>query len=232
MTCHGRMRNGLLLPCWLILIASCRAPAEDSPLSLADLEAYRAALSAKPGGSAPLVRFRDLWDRPEAYAGRAVTVEGQVARLFRQPKLGDFPSLVEAWVVSPSGDPFCLVFPPLEGRPIPEVGVSVRFSGTFLKKIKYQVGDTARIVPLIVGPRAPSGPSTAPEDDERSWTSIDWMMGVGASLVVALVLARRHLARPAYPLPAYETPPEFVDGEPGSEFDRNEAGGDGHESHG
>lgn len=149
----------LIAPAWLM--------ADDAALSLADLEAYRLALSAHPASSAPLVRFRDLWDHSETYVGRPVRVEGRIARLFRQPKIGGFPPLVEAWVVSPAGDPFCLVFPQQEGATLPQIGVSVAFSGTFLKRIKYHGADTDRLAPLIVGPVVPSGP-TLPADRRAS----------------------------------------------------------------
>ena len=220
------------LACWSLL-ASASVLADDSPFGLADLEGYRAALSATPDNSAPSVRFRDLWDHPEAYVGRRVSVEGRVARLFRQPRVGEFPPLVEAWVVSPSGDPSCLVFPQVEGRPTPGLGAPVRFSGTFLKKIQYNGADVARLAPLIVGPEAPSSPTPASESEGPSWTTIDWMMAVAACLVVGLILARRHLARPAPPPTADEPPPTFVDGESGLDVDRGGAEeGDVHETQG
>ena len=224
----GRSR----LACWLLL-PSAVVLADDSPLGLPDLEAYRVALSAKPDPSAISVRFRDLWDRPDEYRGRSVAVEARVARLFHQPRVGEFPPLVEAWAVSPSGDPFCLVFPQVEGRPTPEVGASVRFSGTFLKRIKYSGQDAARLAPLIVGPEAPSSPKAASEAEGMSWSSVDWMMAVAACLVVGLVLARRHLARPAPSTPAYEPPPMFVDGEQGQDGGgHGDEGRDFHETRG
>jgi hypothetical protein len=199
------------------LVAASRAVAEDSPLGLADLEAYRVALASKPVGSAPMVRFRDLWDRPGDHAGKSVSVEGRVARTFRQPGFGEFPPLVEAWILSPAGDPFCLVFPQTEATPIPEIGSPVRFSGTFLKRIKYQGGDVPRLAPLIVGPVAPSTSYSSPETVRDGWSSTDWMMALGASLVVALILAGRHLSRPAPISRAIEPPPAFVDGKPETE---------------
>ena len=192
--------------------------AEDSPFGLADLEAYRIALAAKPDRSAPTVRFRDLWDRPEVYAGRPVRVEGRVARLFRQPRVGEFPPLAEAWIISKAGDPFCVVFPMAEGQPTPKVGSSVRFSGTFLKRLRYQSGDVARIAPLIVGPEAPS--TTVPPGllfEGPSWSTADWVMGLGAASLVAMVLARKHLSRPPSPPISLDPPPMFVDGEPDQE---------------
>jgi hypothetical protein len=201
------------------LATSFRAVAEDSPLSLADLEAYRIALSAKSDSAAPTVSFRELWDRPEEYVGRTVSVEGRVARMFRQPSFGEFPPLVEAWVVSPSGDPFCLVFPHLEGRPNPGVGTYIRFSGTFLKRIKYEGGDVARLAPLIVGPRAPETPTSPLEVWGNGWSSTDWMLAVGAALVAGLILAGRHFNRPIGDSRSHEPPPSFVDGKPEEEGD-------------
>ena len=203
----------LLAPILAILLAS-PTQADDSALSLADLEAYRVALSARPDQTAAPVRFRDLWDRPEAYSGRPVRVEGRVARLFRQPRIGEFPPLAEAWIVSEAGDPSCLVFPAPEGRPSPAIGSPVRFSGTFLKRLRYQSGDVPRLAPLIVGPEPPT--TTAPmTTGGPSWSTVDWTLGLGAASVVALVLARKHLAGPP-PTPApLGPPPRFLDGKPG-----------------
>ena len=189
-----------------------QAIADDSPLTLADLEAYRLALGANPDDPALAVKFRDLWDRPDAYVGRAVKVEGRVARIFRQGRVGEFPPLVEAWVVSPSGDPFCLIFPGSEGQPSPEIGSLVRFSGRFLKRIKYQGGDTPRVAPLLVGPRAPSGAANGSGTEGSSWTSVDWIMASGGMLVVVMILLGRHVARPAESPSRPEPPPAFIDG--------------------
>ena len=57
------------------------------------------------------VKFRDLWNRPDVFRGRRVTVEGRVVRIFRQGPVGSFPPLAEVWITSPAGDPFCVVFP-------------------------------------------------------------------------------------------------------------------------
>ena len=57
------------------------------------------------------VTFRDLWDHPDDWRGRRVTVRGTVARVFRQGAVGSFPPLVEAWLSTPEGDLFCVVFP-------------------------------------------------------------------------------------------------------------------------
>jgi hypothetical protein len=171
---------------------------QDDELSLADLTAYRAALSgkataddARPTSPSARVGFRDLWERSGAHRGRHVTVQGRVERVFRQGPVGSFPSLIEVWVYSPVGDPFCLVFPrptgpatpdrdqehhvvfpsldhrgedaPAAPTTIPGPGQTVQFTGTFLKMVRYAAGDGPRLAPLIVGdrPPAPSTPSAS-----------------------------------------------------------------------
>ena len=102
------------------------------------------------------VKFKDLWNRPDVFRGRRVTVQGRVARIFRQGPVGSFPPLAEVWITSPAGDPFCVVFPaarsiddmrrlaviePMDRSQaprdadradvMPELGRTVRFTGTF-----------------------------------------------------------------------------------------------------
>ena len=107
-----------------VLAARCQASCLDDDsqtshqLTLADLAGYRAALSGKPTAdsaraSDPPVetKFKDLWNRPRCFRGRRVSVQGHVARVFRQGPVGSFPALAEVWITSPAGDPFCVVFP-------------------------------------------------------------------------------------------------------------------------
>ena len=161
----------------LASLSSGRTRADDegreSSLSLSDLAPYRAALEKRPGGTptpAKAVTFRDLWDRPETYQGHRVRVNGRVVRRFRQGAFGTFPPLTEVWAVAPAGDPFCLVFPtpagsgPADAAP----GASVRFEGTFLRRLRYQGGDTARLAPLIVGDGPPSVTTPAPPKGRRA----------------------------------------------------------------
>jgi hypothetical protein len=149
---------------------------QDDPLSLADLAGYRAALSGRPTADdvqttdPPVpVHFRDLWERASEFQGRRVTVRGRVERIFRQGPVGSFPPLAEVWIFSMAGDPLCLVFPLPEsqdgggrGRAVrasppagPDPGRSVRFTGTFLRMVRYQAADGARLAPLVVGDRPP-----------------------------------------------------------------------------
>ncbi len=200
--------------------------APDDPASIADLEAYAEALRPAPGAQAGAVGFRDLWDHPGAHAGRRVRVEGRLARVFRQPAVGRFPALAEAWVVTPAGDPFCLVFPDAEAPAGAGLGADVRFVGTFLRRVQYRGGDAARLVPLIVGPEPPSLASPAPPATGSAGSPADWAVGLGAAAAVTLVLARRHLSRPAARPRGVEPPPRFVDGTDGPDPDGNGAADD------
>ena len=179
-----------------------------------------------------------------------MTVRGRLERTFRQGAVGSFPPLVEAWVFSTSGDPFCVVYPQAgagsstgtgpsgvsapgsstdehrgEARPAspagPGPGRMVRFTGTFLKMVRYAAGDGDRLAPLIVGDRPPASPppeaageSTAlpprpvrcsapsgaaavddgPAAVERgSWLRSSWMLGLMLAAVAAVAIAAQHL---------------------------------------
>ena len=193
---HGLTRFLVLMALWLSVWVG-RSWADepesgrDDQLSLADLADYRAALSGKPTADdarpadLPVnLGFRDLWERPDAYRGRRVTVRGRVARTFRQGPVGSFPPLLQVWTFSPAGDPFCLVFPQERDQNTPSPAVNskgpgtrasrptvlgpgqlVQFTGTFLKMIRYAAGDGARLAPLIVGDRPP-GHATPPAAEQ------------------------------------------------------------------
>jgi len=199
-----------------LFLASCMglvaSPGEDSALTIADLEAYRLALRPARSTPAAAVGFRELWGHPENFTGRRVMVEGRLARLFRQPGVGEFPALAEAWIVSDAGDPICLVYPDAPASGTPEIGSSVRFAGTFLRRIEYRGGDVPRLAPLIVGPGSPTMGS-GPISSRWPGSSADWALGTGAAAVVATILIGRHLARPpARPIHS-DPPPIFLDGD-------------------
>jgi hypothetical protein len=199
-----RTRVVLLAPFFCVLVTSPYGRADDSEiaqqLGLADLAGYRAALSGKATADdarsddpPARVTFRDLWDRDQVFRGRRVTIEGRVARIFRQGPVGSFPPLAEVWVTSPAGDPFCVVFPqpatasvddwnggppahaeknsdkPVSAASMPALGRKVRFTGTFLKTVSYAAGDGARLAPLVVGERPPVAdlPSEAAHSSDR-----------------------------------------------------------------
>jgi hypothetical protein len=194
------------------------AEGQEDRLGLADLAGYRAALSGKATADDAMaadppaqVHFRDLWNRPDAFRGRHVIVEGRVLRIFRQEPVGSFPALAEVWITSTSGDPFCLVSPQA-GQiriPIPEPGRDVRFTGTFLKMVRYAAGDGARLAPLVVGDRPPA---SQPADtvlraigghvpdaslDRWSWSPATWALGLSTAALAAVLLAWWHLNTPS-----------------------------------
>jgi hypothetical protein len=253
----------LMLFVALIPVSSATSPAQqadadsehDDRIGLADLAAYRTALSgrataddARPSDPPVLVGFRDLWERPEAYRGRRVTVVGRLERTFRQGAVGSFPPLVESWLFSAGGDPFCVVYPAPEptadgvtaagsadgptnnrARPrtpimrpdVPKAGQMVRFTGTFLKTVRYAARNGERLAPLIVGDQPPhrqpagesQGPSVAPsnlkgeivgsvprgghnsgpDNARRSAPTGSWALAFVLAAMAAAVLAWQHV---------------------------------------
>jgi hypothetical protein len=173
----------LLAVSFLLSPALDRARADDSEspgqLSLADLAAYRLALAgkatadnARAADPPELVTFKDLWTRTDAFRGRRVSVDGRVERIFRQGPVGNFPALAEIWITSPAGDPFCLISPPAStaatlaahehaattdrfSTQSTQTGQEVRFTGTFLKMVRYAAADGGRLAPLVVGSQPP-----------------------------------------------------------------------------
>ena len=167
----------------VLLISSVCAGADDADttdrLGLADLVNYHKALTgtataddARASDPPMRVVFKDVWHRPEEFRGRRIIVEGRIQRIFRQGPVGDFPSLAEIWIASAVGDPFCLVIPqktvagsvsPDNGGPgataapdeLPRHGQMVRFTGTFLKMVRYTAQDGDRLAPLVVGNQPP-----------------------------------------------------------------------------
>jgi hypothetical protein len=224
-----------------------RAGGQEDRLGLADLAGYRAALSgkataddARAADPPARVHFRDLWNRPDAFRGRHVIVEGRVLRIFRQGPVGSFPALAEVWITSKSGDPFCLVSP--QAGPtsiaIPEPGQDVRFTGTFLKMVRYAANDGARLAPLVVGDRPPTAqpadavlraieghvPGASLSLDPWSWSPATWALGLSTAALAGCLLAWWHLTtlsqkpRRKTMTPNTADPPlEFI--EPGNELE-------------
>jgi hypothetical protein len=201
----------LLTMIGLILYSSGPLLADDfaNQLTLADLAAYREALAGKAtaddarAADPPVpASFRDIWDKADTLKGRRVEVRGRIERIFRQGPVGRFPALVQAWAFSPSGDPFCLVYPANSNQG-PGLGAEARFTGTFLKVVEYPAGDGPRLAPMIVGDRVPlvvkKSPAIArPTDKSKgvqagSRASIDWIIGLLVAAAVVGVLAVRHL---------------------------------------
>jgi len=97
-----------------------------------------------------------LWERPEAYRGVPIHLQGAALRVLRfESKLSKTGWLYEAWIVTPDSRRFsydCVFEEPPEGFPLgAEVNERVVFNGYFLKLMKYQAGDVARGAPVLVG---------------------------------------------------------------------------------
>ena len=226
-------RTAFVVASVLVLGCSIASFADDSEsphqLTLADLAAYRAALSGKATGenaksSDPPVRvvFRDLWNHTDEFRGRRVTIQGRVERIFRQGPIGSFPALAEVWIVSPAGDPFCLVVPNeshngilsvndhglddrATSKETPALGQTVRFTGTFLKMVRYAGGDGARLAPLVVGSQPPVPQTTSADTGlgvkvrsaagSTTWTGspASWLLGTTLAILAASLLAWQHV---------------------------------------
>lgn len=213
----SRHHRGILLG---LLLAVASPPglsvAEDEPLGLEDLPSYHAALRTDPVTAQPLrVRFRDLWDRPDAYRNRWVVLEGQQVRQFHQAAVGRFPALTETWVVDQAGNPTCFVFPSAVGDALdPGMGSWVRLTGTFMKRVTYQGGKGRRLAPLVVGTRGPvlvSAPASA-VSTARTYRPVDWAIGLGLGASVAVVMLGLHFRRPRPRVSALGPAPMFVSG--------------------
>jgi hypothetical protein len=103
--------------------------------------------------------------------------------------------------------------------PGPELGRTVRFTGTFLKMVGYAARDGTRLAPLIVGDRPPRpepaaapGGKSAPAGlgaliraiggqgagagagaDRSAWSPMTWLLGlVALAMLAAVMLARQH----------------------------------------
>ncbi|QDV35139.1 hypothetical protein [Tautonia plasticadhaerens] len=200
---------------------------DDAPLTIADLDSYRSALRPDdPDAPAPEpVAFADLWGRPGDFLGRRVAIEGRAARRFRQPAVGEYPPLVELWLADRAGNPSCVVYPEPEGGDPTPLGATVRFPGTYQKRLEYRAGDEPRLAPLIVGPgppavlRGPSGgPARGPWRPVGPFRGVDWLVGAIVAAAVASAILRQALSRPNPRRSRRERadvegpPPRFVDG--------------------
>lgn len=186
------------------------ADTTDTAVSPADYPQYREALRPSAATEAPLVSFGDLWSDSGRWQGRRLAVVGQIERRFRQPAVGEFPALTEAWLVDNRGNPFCVVFPSRE--PSPSLGQSVRFEGTYLRRIRYRGGDADRLAPLLVGPASPrpEGPATPLPGSREPWVGADWAIGLGLGALVVVVLGAQHLRLKRVPRRELGPPPTFL----------------------
>ncbi len=202
----------------LVLIATLLSegpPAGDGRISMADLPAYHAALEDTHQAALP-VTFRDLWSRSESYRGRRVRIEGRAVRRFAQAPFESFPALTELWVVTTDGNPLCLVYPNSGKDRVDrvEIGATVVFEGTFLRKLTYDGGDGPRLAPLIVSGRPPLVRKSREQPRESNGpvpTWIFWTLGLAVMSILGLLLAWFHVRPWTQRRPTREPHPRFLD---------------------
>jgi hypothetical protein len=185
--------------------------ADDSSLTLSDLDRYADVLRAKPSELPRQVTFRDLWQRPDLYAGRPVRVEGRLARRFRQPAIGAFPALTELWILDREGNPLCLVCPATADAAELALGATVQFTGTYLKRVRYRGVDTDRSAPLVVGSAGPTVRAAARDRPSSAVAaSFDWVIGLAVGCFVLAVMVALHVRRPRSRPRPLEPDPQFM----------------------
>jgi hypothetical protein len=99
---------------------------------------------------------------------------------------------------------------------ITDLGQMVRFTGTFLKMVRYEASDGGRLAPLVVGSQLPEPFSTNAHADRSSAVESPetlspgvntrqkgagseiayWTIGLLLGGLIAIILARRHLTAP------------------------------------
>ena len=99
----------------------------------------------------------------------------------------------------------------------PKSGQTVRFTGTFLKMVRYAAGDGARLAPLVVGDQPPVPvregrqgkwqPFIPTNDVGSRWTGspASWLLGLTLALLAAGLLAWQHLHVPSRNEPGFAT---------------------------
>ncbi len=189
-------------------------PVTSDRLGLGDLATYARALkgwptaSDNPPSNRPVeVSFRDLWDHPSRYIGRRVMIRGRLERTFRQGAVGEFPPLAESWIFSKIGDPCCAVYPRPSGNPRQATGQPVRFTGIFLRKIRYSASDGDRLAPLLVGDLPPTLDTSKRADPPASHPREASKMAFGSTslalcllAISAMLILTRHVPRSWRPI--------------------------------
>jgi len=152
------------------------------------------------------VFFSHLWNTPQMYRGKVVTVKGTMLKLTKvdaplNARKEAVRHVYEGWVFGPTrgATPYCVVFPTLPPglEPAEKMRQDVVFHGYFIKKMKYRDSEGKdRVSPLLIGPTVIL-PKTAAVEEATPYAVITLVGGavlIGV-ITVALVLMNRRFRR-------------------------------------
>lgn len=200
------------------------APSEIQKLALQFRDQRQAANPTyKDQPRAKFPQFVDIFQHPEAYRGRAVTMQGYFRKLIKYdagPNDLGIGEVYEGWFYNENSqsNPAVVVFTQLpEGFPLgADITEEVRFSGYFLKMYGYGAQDTTRKAPLFVAGSVQWFP--ARKANERQPVS-PWVYGLMTGIAIVAVWALWHsLQRPKRELSRFHSPGRDYDGFPPQEF--------------
>ena len=175
------------------------------------------------------VFYTHLWERPRAYRGVPIHLEGTAKKVLSHevgPSMSPKGRLYEVWVYSDENRAFPYVVTIEDAPPGLAIGheldLRVTIDAYFLKLLGYHAGDHLRAAPMLVGrmrwtPPQPEAP--APMVELRNWSKKDGFV-VLFVLLFAYILARAFFqvrkalfptgSRSTYRAPSEGLPPDEV----------------------
>ena len=175
------------------------------------------------------VFWSQLWDRPAAYRGVPIHLEGTAKKVLTHevgPAMSPKGRLYEVWLYSDENRTFPYVVTIEDPPPGLVVGYEVHLRVTvdayFFKLLAYHAGDVPRAAPMLVGRMrwlTPPAESVAPMIELRNWSKQDGFVVLVAVLVAyvglrAFFQIRKSLSpsreRPSFRSSSEPLPPEDV----------------------
>lgn len=148
------------------------------------------------------VPFTQLWDQPEKYRGKPISMRLHVRRVLKYEAPSnplELRDVYEAWGWTDESRsfPYVVVFAQCpKGLPIgTDIRGEVNFVGYFLKVMSYTAFDNARGAPLLVGRVQLAAPRVMPQKPRPDTTVVMWILG-GAAVVAAFCVWRQFRAKP------------------------------------
>lgn len=176
---------------------------DKTPLKPRDMHAYWKMLSwARTESSADLdkralheVPFTRLWEQPEKYRGKLISLRLHIRRVLINEDLPSNPQELKTcyeawgWTEESRSFPYVLIFPDLpEGLVIGnEMRGEATFVGYFLKIMSYEAFDKTRGAPLLIG-RMQAVASTTPPPPPPTDPKIVIGIAVIGTLLVGLIV--------------------------------------------